>query len=93
MIVVAGLGFANYVLLRIFSSRGLYYTAVLGGLVNSTATVAELSRIVLSGESDASGTVVALVLLTSVAMFVRNLVILAIFAPAAVSIALGPPSP
>jgi uncharacterized membrane protein (DUF4010 family) len=90
VIVVAGLGFANYVLLRIFSSRGLYYTAVLGGLVNSTATVAELSRIVLSGESDASGTVVALVLLTSVAMFVRNLVILAIFAPAAVSIALGP---
>jgi uncharacterized membrane protein (DUF4010 family) len=90
VIIVAGLGFANYVLLRIFSSRGLYYTAVLGGLVNSTATAAELSRTVLSGEWDASGPVVALVLLTSVAMFVRNLVILAIFAPASVSIAIWP---
>src|SRR3984957_16183331 len=90
VIVVAGLGFANYVLLRFFSNRGLYYTAVLGGLVNSTATVAELSRTVLSGESEASSTVVALVLLTSIAMFVRNLLILAIFSPASVSIALWP---
>jgi uncharacterized membrane protein (DUF4010 family) len=90
VIVVAGLGFANYVLLRFFSNRGLYYTAVLGGLVNSTATAAELSRTVSSGESEASGTIVALVLLTSVAMFMRNLIILAIFAPAAVSIAIWP---
>jgi uncharacterized membrane protein (DUF4010 family) len=89
VIVVAGLGFANYVLLRIFSNRGLYYTAVLGGLVNSTATVAELSR-TLSTATDTSNTIVALVLLTSVAMFVRNLVILATFAPAAVSIAVWP---
>jgi uncharacterized membrane protein (DUF4010 family) len=90
VIIVAGLGFANYVLLRVFSSRGLYYTAILGGLVNSTATVAELSRTVLSHEPEASSTVVALVLLTSVAMFVRNLVILAIFSPSSVSIAIWP---
>jgi uncharacterized membrane protein (DUF4010 family) len=89
VIVVAGLGFANYVLLRIFSNRGLYYTAVLGGLVNSTATVAELARTV-SAATETSNTIVALVLLTSIAMFVRNLVILAIFAPAAVSIAVWP---
>lgn len=90
MIIVAGLGFANYVLLRFFSHRGLYYTAILGGLVNSTATVAELSRTVLSGEAEESSTVVALVLLTSIAMFVRNLVILAIFSPSSVSIAIWP---
>jgi uncharacterized membrane protein (DUF4010 family) len=90
VIIVAGLGFANYVLLRIFSNRGLYYTAVLGGLVNSTATAAELSRTVPSDETDENNTIVALVLLTSVAMFVRNLVILAIFAPASLSIAIWP---
>jgi uncharacterized membrane protein (DUF4010 family) len=90
VIIVAGLGFANYVLLRIFSNRGLYYTAVLGGLVNSTATVAELSRTVPGDEAEENNTIVALVLLTSVAMFVRNLVILAIFAPASVSIAIWP---
>jgi uncharacterized membrane protein (DUF4010 family) len=90
VIIVAGLGFANYVLLRIFSNRGLYYTAILGGLVNSTATAAELASTVASGQSDANNTIVALVLLTSVAMFVRNLVILAIFAPASLSIATWP---
>jgi uncharacterized membrane protein (DUF4010 family) len=90
VIIVAGLGFANYVLLRIFSNRGLYYTAILGGLVNSTATAAELSSTVASGETDANETIVALVLLTSVAMFVRNLVILAIFEPASLSTAALP---
>jgi uncharacterized membrane protein (DUF4010 family) len=90
VIIVAGLGFANYVLLRVFSNRGLYYTAVLGGLVNSTATVAELSRTVSSYDSGENNTIVALVLLTSIAMFVRNLVILAMFARAAVSIAIWP---
>ncbi|MGD0987573.1 MAG: DUF4010 domain-containing protein [Candidatus Sulfotelmatobacter sp.] len=87
VIIVAGLGFLNYVLLRLYANRGLYYTAALGGLVNSTATVAELSRL-LTG--DASGMAVALVLITSVAMFLRNLLILAIFARAAVPIAAWP---
>jgi uncharacterized membrane protein (DUF4010 family) len=90
VIIVAGLGFANYVLLRIYSNRGLYYTAILGGLVNSTATAAELARTFPLGESDSSNMIVALILLTSIAMFVRNLVILAIFAPGAVSIAVWP---
>jgi uncharacterized membrane protein (DUF4010 family) len=87
VIIVAGLGFLNYVLLRLYANRGLYYTAALGGLANSTATVAELSRL-LTG--DASGMAVALVLITSVAMFLRNLLILAIFARAAVPIAAWP---
>jgi len=87
IIIVAGLGFLNYVLLRLFANRGLYYTAALGGLVNSTATVAELSRL-LTGE--ARGMTIALVLITSVAMFLRNLMILAIFAPGAVPIAAPP---
>ena len=90
VIIIAGLGFANYVLLRLFSRRGLYFTAVLGGLVNSTATVAELSQTVLTRKSLEGSTIVALVLLTSIAMFVRNLAILAIFAPTSVWIAIWP---
>jgi hypothetical protein len=35
VIVIAAIGFINYVLLRVYSDRGLLYTAVLGGLVNS----------------------------------------------------------
>lgn len=43
VIVIAAIGFVNYVLLKIYSSRGLYYSAILGGLVNSTAAIAELA--------------------------------------------------
>lgn len=81
VIVVACLGFINYVLLRVYGSRGVYSTAVLGGLINSTVTVAELAnRLPTIGLEDK---LAPAVLLTSAAMFVRNLVILAIFAHAA----------
>jgi uncharacterized membrane protein (DUF4010 family) len=85
VIVVACLGFVNYVLLRIYGSKGVYTTAILGGLVNSTATVAELATRL--GAEDTSpelqSKLAPAVLLSSAAMFVRNLVILAIFAQAA----------
>ena len=52
VIAISGIGFANYVLLRMYSTRGLYLSAIFGGLVNSTATVAELSsRIGKTGPS------------------------------------------
>ncbi len=43
IVIIAGIGFLNYVLLRLYSTRGMYYAAVLGGLVNSTAAAVELS--------------------------------------------------
>ncbi|HEX4030404.1 MAG TPA: DUF4010 domain-containing protein [Terracidiphilus sp.] len=88
VVVIAGLGFLNYVLLRIYGSRGIYLTAILGGFVNSTATAAELT-LTLS-ESDIAGLTVPVILLTSVSMFFRNLLILAIFAHGAVRTAALP---
>ena len=83
VVVIAGIGFLNYVLMRLYSNRGLYYAAVLGGLVNSTAAVAELATQLRSSRSQPSRSV-AILLLTNMSMFVRNGVILAIFAfPAA----------
>ncbi len=88
VIVVASLGFINYVLLRVYGSKGLYPTAILGGLVNSTATVAEMvSTMSVAG---LTGVTVSVVLLTSVAMFARNLLILAIFSPRAIRTAVLP---
>lgn len=88
VIVLASLGFVNYVLLRAYGSRGLYMTAILGGLVNSTASVAELTPALRdAGMAQATASVV---LLTTVAMFVRNIVILALFAHNAVSAAAIP---
>jgi uncharacterized membrane protein (DUF4010 family) len=80
VLVIAGLGFGNYWLLRLYGARGAYYAAFLGGLVNSTAAAAELTAQL--GRSAANAALaLALLLLTNVAMFARNLTILAIFAP------------
>jgi uncharacterized membrane protein (DUF4010 family) len=88
IVVIACLGFLNYVLLRVYGSKGIYLTAILGGLVNSTATVAEIVS-TLSG-TDLVELTAPMVLLTSVSMFARNLLILAIFAHAAIRTAALP---
>ncbi len=89
VIVIAGIGFVNYVLLKLYGTRGVYLSGFLGGLVNSTAAAAELAR--PCGAPDTPlGVAVAALLLTILAMFTRNLAILAIFAPAAVASAAAP---
>lgn len=90
IIVIAALGFVNYVLLKIYSSRGLYYSAILGGLVNSTAAIAELTGSIRDQGEDIGPLALTIDLLTVIAMFLRNLIILALFASAAVTSAAGP---
>src|SRR5271156_2714189 len=88
VIAIAGIGFVNYVLLRIYSTRGLYFGAVFGGLVNSSATVAELgTRLKETGMVSRTAT---LCLLTTIAMFARNLILATIFSPASLSATLVP---
>ncbi|PYU35869.1 MAG: hypothetical protein DMG31_02805 [Acidobacteria bacterium] len=84
------IGFANYVLLKLYGTRGVYLSAFLGGLVNSTAAAAQLARPLGAGSSASVGVAIAALLLTIVAMFARNLIILAIFSPAAIATAAGP---
>ncbi len=88
VVVIACLGFLNYLLLRVYGSRGIYLTAIFGGLVNSTATAAELGS-TLAG-SGLIGLIVPVILLTSVSMFLRNIVILAIFAHSGLQTAVLP---
>jgi len=88
VIAISGIGFVNYVFLRIFSTNGLYWGAIFGGLVNSTATVAEIS-----GRAESSGLtsrITILCLLTNIAMFARNLLLVGIFCPAALPASLLP---
>jgi uncharacterized membrane protein (DUF4010 family) len=89
VIVIAGIGFANYVLLKIYGTRGVYLSGFLGGFVNSSAAAIELAKPFALG-STPSGVALAALLLSIVAMFARNLIILALFAPTAVPIAAGP---
>jgi uncharacterized membrane protein (DUF4010 family) len=88
VVVIASIGFVNYVLLRVYGKGGVTLTAVLGGLVNSTATAAELSS-----SLPAAGMlshVVRAILLTSVAMFLRNAILLGLFGRAAIRDAVLP---
>jgi uncharacterized membrane protein (DUF4010 family) len=90
VILIASIGFLNYVLLRLYSARGLYYSAVFGGLVNSTAMIAELSPSVAAAGPNARQLAIVINLLTIVSMFVRNLALLEIFSPPAGVIAAVP---
>src|SRR6202050_4529827 len=88
VIAIAGIGFVNYVLLRVYSTRGLYLSALFGGLVNSSATIAELgTRVRETGMINRTTT---LCMLTTIAMFARNLILATIFSPRSLSATLVP---
>ncbi|CAM3949051.1 Uncharacterized membrane protein, DUF4010 family [Pedobacter westerhofensis] len=88
IIAIAGIGFVNYVFLRIFSTSGLYLGAIFGGLVNSSATVAEMStRVQATGLTSKMTT---LCLLTTISMFARNLLIATLFVPLSITATLMP---
>jgi uncharacterized membrane protein (DUF4010 family) len=80
VILIAALGFVNYVLLKIYGARGVEVTGFLGGLVNSTVTVTELSARVRDTKGLLAGVAYRGVLLSTAAMVARNLAILAILA-------------
>ena len=84
VVVIASVAFVNYVLLRLYSARGLNWTAILGGLVSNRAAIAELLAAVTGAR------VAVLVLFATIAMFFRNFVLLALFAPRALLTAIGP---
>lgn len=88
VLVVACIGFFNYVLLRIYGKRGVTLTALLGGLVNSTAAATEL--VTTLPRAGLLSQVLPAVLLTSMAMFVRNMILLCLFARSAVKFAVLP---
>jgi uncharacterized membrane protein (DUF4010 family) len=88
IIAITGIGFLNYVFLRVYSARGLYLGAIFGGLVNSSATVAEIgSRLQKTGMTYRAST---LCLLATIAMFARNLILAMLFSPQSLAAALLP---
>ncbi len=82
VLLIAGIGFANYVLLKLYGARAVELTGFFGGLVNSTVTVTALAARVREehGLADAA---YRGVLLATAAMVVRNGALLAILAPRA----------
>jgi uncharacterized membrane protein (DUF4010 family) len=82
VIVVSALNFLNYVLLRQYGMKGMRYSAILGGLVNSAAVSILLGQ-QLKGNPDTAETVPSNFLLADLAMIFRNGALVAIFSWAA----------
>jgi uncharacterized membrane protein (DUF4010 family) len=90
VLLIAALGFVNYVLWKIYGPRSIDITSFLGGLVNSTAAVAELSSRVREAGEGFFKLAYRGVMLATGAMLLRNSLILAILAAQAFAYSLVP---
>lgn len=89
VILIAGIGFFNYVLWKLYGTRGTELSGFFGGLINSNFTVIELSNRVREVGPAFVGTAYRGILLATTAMVARNATLLLILAPAALVGALG----
>ena len=90
VLLIAALGFVNYVLLKAAGPRGIAVTGFLGGLVNSTVTVTEMAERTRTGGASWIAPASRAIALATMAMLLRNAVLLGILAPAALRSALPP---
>jgi len=88
VLLIAALGFVNYVLLKAAGPRGIALTGFLGGLVNSTVTVTEMAERTREGGPAWIGPASRAIALATMAMLLRNSVLLGLLAPAALRSAL-----
>jgi uncharacterized membrane protein (DUF4010 family) len=81
VLLIAALGFTNSILLKLYGERGIEFTGFLGGLVNSTVTVAELTQRAGAAAGQLTDVTFRGVILATAAMLIRNAIILALLAP------------
>ena len=83
VILIAGIGFFNYVLWKMYGTRGTELSGFFGGLINSNFTVIELVERVREVGAAYVGTAYRGIVLAIGAMTVRNAALLLILAPPA----------
>jgi uncharacterized membrane protein (DUF4010 family) len=81
VILIACIGFVNYVLWKLYGARGVVMAGFLGGLVNSSVTVNELAS--RAKDSDSVSAAYRGILLATAAMLIRNAGLLLMLAPSA----------
>ncbi|NRR32536.1 MgtC/SapB family protein [Oxalobacteraceae bacterium] len=89
VILIAAIGFVNYVLWKAYGTRGVAIAGFLGGLVNSSVTVNELVARVNNAQRHTIAAAYQGILLATSAMIARNAVILLLLAPAVAISAIG----
>jgi uncharacterized membrane protein (DUF4010 family) len=83
VLLIAGMGFVNYILLKVYGARGVELTGFFGGLVNSTVTVTELAKRDRESSGHFADFTYRGVVLATGAMVLRNAVLLLLLAPTA----------
>jgi uncharacterized membrane protein (DUF4010 family) len=85
VILIAGIGFVNYILLKTFEDRGVLLAGFLGGLVNSSVATRELAQRAHQSPGQLVDVTYRGILLAMAAMILRNAVLLAILHPPALA--------
>jgi uncharacterized membrane protein (DUF4010 family) len=80
VIIIAAIGFVNYILMKWLGPRGMEITAFFGGLVNSRKVVVELTGRMRAAGSVLDSSVYRGIMLATAAMVLRNGLIVLIFA-------------
>jgi len=89
VVAISAIGFANYLIVQRYGTRGIAITSFFGGLVNSAAVIGEIVSRTRRGTGFADVAAGA-VLLANAAMALRDLLIVATFVPGLVLEVGGP---
>jgi uncharacterized membrane protein (DUF4010 family) len=90
VVIIAGIGFVNYIMMKLLGARGMEITAFFGGLVNSRKVIVELGLRLREAGAVLSPAVHRGTLLATGAMVIRNGLIVALLAPPALVYCLIP---
>ncbi|MFX1559207.1 MAG: MgtC/SapB family protein [Promethearchaeota archaeon] len=72
IVILLSISFANYLLVKKFKDRGVYFFGFFGGLANSEAATSSVTHFYVNSERRGSGMISLSVILANVAMVVRN---------------------
>jgi uncharacterized membrane protein (DUF4010 family) len=90
VVIIAGIGFVNYIFMKLLGARGMEVTAFFGGLINSRKIIVELGMRLREAGTELLSAVQRGILLATGAMIIRNVLIVAILAPPALAFCLIP---
>ncbi len=72
IVILLAISFGNYLLVKKFKDRGVYFFGFFGGLANSEAAVSSVTDFYVHSERKGSGKISLSVILANVAMVLRN---------------------
>lgn len=79
VIAISGIGFVNYILVSKYGNKGFLLTGFLGGLVNSTAVIGDVTSRVKNGIH--KNIAISSVIIANSAMTLRNALLVIVFIP------------